>query len=136
MLKLEIDDGRTRFRPGEVIAGIVTWSDLDPEMTHLEARLIWLTTGKGTRDFELVSVSRIECAGQPKGTGRFEFMAPHRPHSCAASMLTIVWAIELIQFPAADSIDTKICIAPNREEIKLQKDFDDDAVAKTWISSS
>lgn len=136
MMKLEIDNDQKNFVPGHQISGNVVWEDFPPETTHLEVRLIWYTQGKGTRDFELTAAVRVECANIPTGRKTFQFVAPHRPFSFSGSKLSVVWGLEIIDFPSKDSMVTEICISPTGQEIRLEKDFDDEAKAKTFFQSN
>lgn len=136
MMKLDIDNDQKNYIPGQQISGTVVWEDFPPETTHLEVRLIWYTQGKGTRDFELMAAVRLECANLPKGQQAFQFVAPHRPSSFSGSKLSVVWGLELIDFPSKESMITQICISPTGQEIRLEKDFDDEAKATTFFRSS
>lgn len=131
MLKITFPDQRN-FSPGEKIDGTVHWSDRNAP-AHLEIRLIWFTEGKGTKDFELINIQRVECAERPHGDQVFQFTAPHRPFSCSASMLTITWAIELIEFPSHDSVFEAIFIAPHGNEIQLTQSKTT-SIGNTWFS--
>ena len=136
MISVQLENSKTNYIPGEAIRGKVAWSELDSGASHLEVRLIWYSVGKGTRDIGLIASRSIECSGLPTGDEPFEFVAPHRPFSFSASLLTLTWAVELIQFPSKHSVSTKLVISPTGQEIQLSKDLTDQAKAKAIISSS
>lgn len=125
MMKLEIDRKPENFRCGEPISGVATWENLPEGTTHLEARLIWYTSGKGTRDFDLIAALRIETP-HAAGEHHFQFIAPHRPFSFSGDKLSLQWGIELLMFPSKDSLVKEICISPTGQEILLEKNFDDE----------
>ena len=56
---IEIQIANDQFLPGQEIAGEVRWADLK-ESDRIEVRLIWYTSGKGTRDLEIVHVHPVD----------------------------------------------------------------------------
>ncbi len=116
-LKLEIDEGRTHFRPGETIEGRAAWHlDTAPEV--MEARLFWHTSGKGTRDTNVVE--SVELQGEDTwGDVRFSFQVPEGPYSFSGSLVTLNWAIELVAEPSDESFAVEITIGLHEGEIDL-----------------
>ena len=53
VLNLQITDGGSWFKPGELVEGRATWHT-DVDLEAIEVRLFWYTSGKGTRDVEVV----------------------------------------------------------------------------------
>ena len=63
-LRIETRDGRTAFRPGETIEGVVRWQ-LDRPPRRAELRLFWYTEGRGSQD---VSVEETIAFDAPKAS--------------------------------------------------------------------
>jgi len=116
MITIQLENGQAEYRPGDTISGLVEWSD--EEGDALEARLIWFTRGKGDRDFELISVQHVAAFG-PSGNERFQFTAPHRPHSFAGKLVSLQWAIEAIVFPSYNTTLKDLTISNSGKEIDL-----------------
>lgn len=116
MIKIQLDNPESTYRPGDTIFGTVEWSE--EEGDALEARLIWFTRGKGDRDFELVAVQHVASFG-PAGSERFQFTAPHRPQSFAGKIMSLQWAIETIVFPNQQSERQNLTISSSGAEIDI-----------------
>lgn len=111
-------DHKDNFRPGEAIRGQVTWNELDQTTTYLEVRLIWYTMGKGTQDVESVAEQDISTPGT-SGKSNFEFIAPHRPLSFSGTLISLIWAIEVIVFPMKVAEQKKLVIGHHESELLL-----------------
>jgi len=111
-------DYTDKFRPGEAIRGQVEWSDLQDRTTSIEVRLIWYTTGKGTQDVESVAEQDISTPGS-NGKSNFEFIAPHRPLSFSGTLISLIWAIEVIVFPMKVAEQKKLIISHHETELVL-----------------
>lgn len=117
MLTIRTDGGRTWFRPGEVIEGDVSWL-LDTDAEDLEIRLFWYTSGKGTRDVEIVDSSRIAVPGQSDNRS-FHLQAPDGPYSFSGKLITLSWALELVVEPGGASERLDLVIGPQPIEVQL-----------------
>lgn len=93
-LSLDVDGGRSRFQPGDELVGHAAWSLGEPP-DGVELRLFWYTAGKGTRDVEVVATERFD---PPAAEGRREFRLrlPAGPWSWSGTLVSIVWALELV----------------------------------------
>lgn len=127
MITISIDQSKTAFRPGEQIAGIVSWSELDESTTKLETRLIWYTEGKGDQDHDVVAFQSSDSI-KPSGSVTFQFTAPTRPYSFSGKLISLIWAIEVVQFPSREGHREQISISRSRQEIILDKSFEDAAL--------
>jgi len=116
MIKIQLDNAETAYRPGDSISGTINWSD--EEGDALEARLIWFTSGKGDRDFELIDVQPVPDFGST-GSKQFKFAAPHRPQSFAGKHISLQWAIEAIVFPSHNSELKNLTISSSGKEIDI-----------------
>jgi hypothetical protein len=105
------------FSPGQTINGSVTWEGL-AAATDLELRMVWYTSGKGTRDHAIVARQNMGEVGE-SGSRQFSFLAPVYPHSFHGALVSLVWAIEAVRMPDQDSTRVDIVIAPEGKEIEL-----------------
>ena len=116
-LTIELDDGRTVYRPGESVRGTATW-DLADAPDSIEVRLGWYTEGKGTTDAGIVHRFREERPGR-SGSNPFEFELPPGPYSFSGSLISLVWTVELIAEPTDEHASATILVSPTDEEIDL-----------------
>lgn len=115
-IRIEIADGRA-FRPGETVRGTVSW-ELDREPESVALRLFWYTSGKGTRDVEIVDEVEFEIA-QQRHSEEFSFQAPLSPYSFSGSLISLIWAIEAVVQPGGESVREEIIISPTGTEVRL-----------------
>ena len=108
------------FDPGVDIEGEVSWADLESE-ENIEIRLIWFTSGKGTRDIEIVNTIDVP-VGSANGKERFRIAGPGYPYSFSGKLISLIWAVEAVVMPSRDSATTEILIAPGEVEVVLSKD--------------
>lgn len=133
MITIKFQEPSKSYAPGESIAGTIAWTKLESKTDSLEVRLIWYTEGKGDRDIEIVDVLPFENPG-PKDTLNFQFTAPTRPFSFSAKLISLVWAVELVQFPSEEGTKETIVISSDRNEIILEKSIKEHILAKqVWF---
>jgi len=106
---------QSSFRPGEIITGQVEWSDIE-RLEGLDVRLIWYTAGKGDRDVD-VALSQTLDRLEAKGSREFEFVAPHYPPSFSGTLISLIWAVEVITFPGRDAESVSLVIGPEGREL-------------------
>ncbi len=111
---------RKTFRPGEEVSGAVGWT-VDKEPKSAEVRLFWYTAGKGTRDVGIVAAQRLE-APKSNDERSFAFTLPEAPYSFSGTLISLIWAIELVVDPGGLSERVEITVSPTGEEIVLGKD--------------
>ena len=116
-LGIDFVGGRTHFVPGDTISGVASWK-LPAPARSVEVRLFWYTRGKGTVDVQVVDRVRFE---SPSGHDRrpFKFQAPSGPWSFSGTLVSLVWAIEVVAEPKDRTQRTDIVIAPGGVEITL-----------------
>jgi hypothetical protein len=116
-LQIDIDNGRRAFSPGDPLAGRVTWT-VDAEPKSAELRLFWYTSGKGTQNIGVVQTIPFE---RPQRSDRREFrmVLPQQPYSCSGTLVSIVWALELIVEPQSWTERVELTIAPGGTEVAL-----------------
>lgn len=116
-LSIELEDGRTVFRPGETVTGVVRW-DLDEEATDVVLRLFWFTEGRGTRDVEVAAEKRFEAPGM-EDRRSFELRLPDGPYSFSGKLISLIWALELIADPGDRTTRRMLTVGPDRHEVML-----------------
>jgi len=99
-LHLETTDNRTDFAPGDEVTGIASWA-LDEAPGRVELRLFWTTRGKGTTD---TMISDTISFAQPgtRDAKPFTLTLPPGPHSYSGTLVSVVWAIELVVLPGQE----------------------------------
>jgi hypothetical protein len=113
-LHIELADGRAAFKPGEPLAGRVSWTVNGA--TSAELRLFWYTRGKGTEDVGLVDTVAFPDP-QPADQRTFRFALPEAPFSFSGKLISIIWAIELIVEPGPSVERREIVMAPGGREV-------------------
>ena len=116
-LKLQLDDYRMEYQPGETIRGTAEWQ-FDQPAEALEVRLFWHTSGKGTEDVEIVSSEQIRLSD--RGTHKFAFVLPEGPYSFSGKLVSLSWAVELVVEPTGEvERVSPIVVSPTCREIVL-----------------
>jgi hypothetical protein len=116
-LRIELAGGRTAFKPGEAIAGRASWRvDGDPESVELS--LFWYTNGKGTQDVGVVQ--RLTFAAPRREDQReFTLPLPREPYSFSGTLISIVWAVELIVEPGGHVERCEFVLSGSGREVVL-----------------
>jgi hypothetical protein len=116
-LMIDVEGSKRAFSPGETLAGRVTWTvDVDPK--SVELRLFWYTAGKGTQN---VGVAQTLPFATPSRSDRrdFRLTLPAEPYSCSGSLISIIWALELIVEPHGLTERVEFTMAPGGTEVIL-----------------
>jgi hypothetical protein len=116
-ISIQITEGRTAFRPGELIGGAISWS-LPVAPTRLTLELFWTTRGKGTVDSQVVESMRIDhpAAG---GEQPFGLKIPNGPYSFSGKLVSLLWALRLVVHPSEEQAQVNLTISPSGQEINL-----------------
>lgn len=116
LIQVEIRDGYTAFRPGDVVEGTVLWQ-LEPGPSEVEARLFWYTRGKGDQDVGIVETIPY---AQPAPTDRrqFRFRLPDGPYSFSGKLISLEWAIEVVAQPGDVAGRAMITVSPTGDELR------------------
>lgn len=117
MIQVETRDGVTSFRPGDDVSGRAWWQ-LDQQPKDVVARLFWYTQGKGTQD---VVVVQEETFPAPLGQDqrKFSFRLPEGPFSFSGSLISLIWAVEVVALPGDESGRVEIVVSPTGDEIRV-----------------
>ncbi len=121
-LKVELDEGRTSFRPGEVVRGTASWS-LEAPPSSVEVQLIWFTQGKGNRD--VGSVESVPAIPGAEGRHAFAFTLPNGPYSFSGTLVSLLWAVEVVALPASEAALAELVVSPSGREILLPRETPD-----------
>lgn len=116
---LGLRQNRTTFSPGDEIAGAANW-ELDAAPKRVEVRLCWFTRGKGSEDAAIIETIAFDDP-QAGDTRTFSFEAPAAPYSFSGSLISLIWAVELLMQPGDRFERIEITIAPEGEEVLLQR---------------
>ena len=131
-LDIEIENGRVAFRPGEEIRGKVKW-DFDENPQRLELSLFWRTEGKGTQD---TGVAQTITFDNPGGFDQrdFRLRAPDGPCSFSGRLISIIWALELVEpSKGKDYVRKEIVISPTGEEVVCSNSVNESDIGlPTW----
>lgn len=130
-LKIDLKENRSAYDPGEEIAGSVSWSG-DPAPQKAELRLFWFTRGKGTEDAGVIDTAIFDHPG-PQETRSFSFRLPEAPYSFSGSLISLVWALELIAYPSKEVVRCEIEMGPGGHEVRLES-VPTPAREQSWLS--
>lgn len=116
-MTIEIEGSRRAFSPGDTLSGRVTWT-LESDPKDVELRLFWYTAGKGTQN---VGVENAIVFDNPtlRESRDFRMILPNAPFSCSGSLVSIIWALELIIEPSGLTERVNITLAPGGHEVIL-----------------
>lgn len=121
-LAIRPQDKRTEFRPGEVLEGSVDWEvgkrDGPGGASAVELRLIWFTRGKGTADVSVEEARRFE-ASSASGKGKYRFVLPAAPYSFSGKLISLSWALELVDLAGDEATQWEFILAPDGREVLL-----------------
>lgn len=116
-IHVEFAGGKNRFRPGEMLEGVVSW-DLAAAPEVLEIRLLWRTQGKGTEDSAVVE--RVHVEGPTRSDRKpFRVPIPLGPYSFSGKLISLTWSIQAVVGTEARSELVNLTVSPSGEEILL-----------------
>jgi hypothetical protein len=117
---IELVGGRTTFKPGEPLSGHVTWQ-IEGQPASAELRLFWYTSGKGTQDVGVVTTMTFAA---PRSDDRRDFTLPlpREPYSFSGTLISLVWAIELIVEPGAHVAREEFVLSSTGREVVLARE--------------
>ncbi|HRC84785.1 MAG TPA: hypothetical protein PK413_04165 [Thermoanaerobaculia bacterium] len=118
-LGIETEGRRSTFAPGDVIRGTVDWQ-LDGPPNRVDLRLFWYTEGKGDSDLGVVAVENFEQPGQ-RDRRSFSLQVPEGPLSFSGTLISLLWAIELVAAPGGEVARLNLLVSYSGREIRLSK---------------
>jgi hypothetical protein len=129
-LSIELDEGKTRYQPGESVSGrVVVRTDSPVKCDGLDAKLEWFTHGKGNEDQEAVETERLftgQWSGGETVAYPFRFTAPATPLSYAGEILNVDFRVRV-------TADIPWALDPKAEQtIEIAHDPPPDGLKVTW----
>jgi hypothetical protein len=116
-LRIDLADGRSAYKAGEPLSGRVAWR-VDREPTSAELRLFWYTSGKGTQDVGVVNTMTFATPRMDDHRD-FTFPLPREPYSFSGTLISLIWALELIVEPGGHVERQEIVLSATGEEVVL-----------------
>ena len=116
-MAVELDGGRSAFRPGERVEGQASWELAEPPRS-LEVRLFWTTSGRGDEDQEIVAVEPVPSPAA-SGWTRFSFQLPAGPYSFSGQLVSLAWALELVAPHEEMAASAPIVVGPEGREVRI-----------------
>ncbi len=116
------------FVPNDRLRGNVEWTGLFSPPQSAELRLFHYTSGKGTRDLEIIDIREFDAPGS--GDRReFEFQLPAGPPSFSGKLVSLLWALELVIEADGDELSERVelHLSPTGTEIDLYAHAKDNA---------
>lgn len=117
MIQVETRDGITSFRPGDDVSGRASWQ-LDRQPDEVVARLFWYTQGKGTQDVVVIQEETFPAPGA-QDQRKFSFRLPEGPFSFSGSLISLIWAVEVVALPGEESGRVEFTVSPTGDEIRV-----------------
>jgi len=103
-------------RPFGKLKGTVKWGR-DERPGRLELRLFWMTRGRGTEELGIIDRRPLEVR---PGETPFEFELPAGPYSCSGRLVSIVWAVELVDDDGDGVALREFVLSPDGRERLLE----------------
>ena len=116
-IKIEVDDQRTEFQPGDTISGRVSWQ-ANEKAKQIALRLFWFTKGRGTQDLEVVQEMTWPVSA---GEGKFSMKLPEEPYSFSGQLVSLQWALEAVILPVEISTIYELIFSPTGAVLVLEK---------------
>lgn len=118
-VKINIDNNRTTFLPGETVPVQLEW-DLDQAPGTIILNLFWFTKGHGNREFERVQSETVEDPGLG-GKADFEFSFPPIPYSFHGKCFSLIWAFDAELVALKETFRQEITIGPGKECVAVHQ---------------
>ena len=116
-MAVELDGGRSTFKPGERVEGQASWELAEPPRS-LEVRLFWTTSGRGDEDQEIVAVEQVPSPAA-SGWTRFSFQLPAGPYSFSGRLVSLAWALEVVAPHEEMAASAPIVVGPEGREVRI-----------------
>lgn len=117
-----------QFVPGEILQGRVGWQS-DAAIKKAELRLFYFTSGRGTRDVEVVNTQVWKNPSSAEKQ-EFSFNLPAGPYSFSGQLISLEWALELVISPGNHTERLEFTLSPDGNEVDLQRHPVDEALNK------
>ena len=118
-LSIHTELDNTQFVPGERLNGRVSWQGITG-IGKAELRLFYYTSGKGTRDATVVD-QREWTSPQETAQEGFSFELPEGPYSFSGTLISLIWALELVLAPGGKMERLEFTLSPTGQELDLNR---------------
>ncbi|MBN2163907.1 MAG: hypothetical protein JXR25_04275 [Pontiellaceae bacterium] len=115
-LEIMVRGGKNGFRPGEVVAGNVSWNLNKLPRKGIVVSLVWYTSGIGTRDEGVGASTEIACSME-QGSSSFSLTLPEGPFSFSGKLITLSWAVEAVA--GKERAFANLVLSSDGEEVRL-----------------
>ena len=119
-LHVELAGGRTAMTAGAPLSGRVSWR-VGEQPSSAELRLFWYTSGKGTQDVGVVDTTSF-AAPRQQDQRDFTLPLPREPYSFSGTLISLVWAIELIVEPGGHVERQEFVLSATGQEVVLSRE--------------
>jgi hypothetical protein len=119
-LRIDLASGRKAFKPGEPLSGRASWR-IDQQPISAELRLFWYTSGKGTQDVGVATTMTFD-GPRMQDQRDFTLPLPREPYSFSGTLISLIWAIELIVEPGGHVERCELVLSGTGEEIVLDRE--------------
>ncbi len=114
-IQLRSQDGACE--PGAVLDVPIEWR-FEEQQSALELRIVWNTSGKATENLRVAERTVIDHPPL-QGSQTVSVQLPLAPYSFSATLVSIIWAVELVAVPSQVSTRQEIVIAPQGREVSM-----------------
>ncbi|QJE96432.1 hypothetical protein [Luteolibacter luteus] len=108
---------KKQLAPYQALEGSVSWQ-LDKEPGNLELRLFWFTRGRGDEESDIIET--LSLGNQSTGQRSFSFNLPGWPWSVDGALVSIVWAVELVEGRGAGLALEEFVMGPGGNGTRLR----------------
>ncbi len=120
-LDIKFEGEKRNYKPRETIHATAEWN-LDNVPKEIEAHLLWHTEGKGSQDSELIESVKIPSAAL-SGKHKLEMRLPDTPYSYHGTLISIIWALELVVDGDSEVARETFYLSPSGEAIKPREEL-------------
>lgn len=123
---IEIELDHFHHQPFQELKGKIRVTATTPPKS-MELRVFWFTRGRG--DEEALIVHRIELNTNQQ-LSEFSWTLPAAPYSFAGQLITLAWAVEVVDHKEQSLDLVPFLLSPSGEELQLEKVADDSSKGK------
>ena len=103
------------FLPGAEVVGTVEWTGVTGQK-QIAVRLLWFTTGKGTRDVGKADRLVVDRPARD-GERAFVLRLPAAPYSFSGKLITLTWVVEASLLPSGETARAELIMSPTGAEL-------------------
>lgn len=118
---IEIELDHFHHQPFQMLSGKVRVTG-PVKAKKLELRIFWFTRGRGDEEAEIVHRQSID---PNQALSDFAWQLPSQPYSFAGQLITLAWAVELVDAKERSLDLVPFLLSPNGAELQLEVVADD-----------